>query len=299
MSPIVFALPGEEKLAQALAVHTPATVGGLEFRHFPDGETYVRVDTPVDGRDVILACSLDRPDTKIIPLILLAATLRDLRAARIVLAAPYLAYMRQDKAFRSGEAVSARIFARLLSTYIDGLVTVDPHLHRIHDIGGLFSTPARVVAAAPALADWITRHVEKPVLVGPDSESEQWVSDVAKRANCPFVVLSKIRRGDRDVEVSLPRADDLRGRVPVLLDDIVSTARTMIAATSHLLRIGLAPPVCIGVHAIFAGDAFSELTKAGAERIVTCNTITHASNQIDIHPLIGRAVADLLNRIPA
>jgi ribose-phosphate pyrophosphokinase len=296
MSLVVFALPGQEQLAQGLAAHLSATLGQLEIRSFPDAESYVRVDTPVNGRDVVLACSLDRPNPKMIPLLFLASTLRDLGAGRILLAAPYLAYMRQDRAFRTGEGISARTFARLLSSYVDGLVTVDPHLHRIHDIGELFSIQARVVAAAPALADWISSHVEKPALVGPDSESEQWVSDVARRVNCPFVVFDKVRRGDRDVEVSLPRADELRGHVPVLVDDIVSTARTMIAATGHLLQLGLARPVCIGVHAVFSGDAFKELTGAGAKRIVTCNTIQHPSNEIDVCPLVATAIIDMLKR---
>lgn len=293
-SPIVFALPGQEEFARDLETHLSATPGQLESRSFPDGETYTRVDSAVGGHDVILACSLDRPNPKILPLLFLASTLRDLGASRIVLAAPYLAYMRQDTAFRSGEGISARNFAHLLSTYIDAIVTVDPHLHRIHDIGELFAMPARAVAAAPALAGWISRQVENPVLVGPDSESEQWVSDVARRARCPFVVLQKVRHGDRDVEVSLPRLDELRGRVPVLVDDIISTARTMIAATRHVVHLGLAHPVCVGVHAVFSGDAFKALTDAGAQRIVTCNTIPHPSNEIDIRPLVATAIKAVL-----
>lgn len=299
MAPFVFALPGQEDLARGLTTHLSATPGKVEIRNFPDGETYVRVDSAVGDRDAILACSLDRPDSKIIPLLFLASTLRDLGARRIILAAPYLAYMRQDNAFRPGESISARTFARLLSSCVDAIVTVDPHLHRIHDMGELFPIPACVVAAAPALADWILIQVEKPVLIGPDAESEQWVSDVARRANCPFVVLQKVRRGDRDVEVSLPRVEELRGRVPVLVDDIVSTARTMIAATEHVLRMGLARPVCVGVHAVFAGDAFRALTDAGAERIVTCNTIVHPSNAIDVHALVATAIGDLLKRNPS
>lgn len=87
--------------------------------------------------------------------------------------------------------------------------------------------------------------------------------------------------------------DELRGRVPVLVDDIVSTARTMIAATGHVLRLGLARPVCVGVHTVFSGDAFKALTDVGAQRIVTCNTIPHPSTEIDVRPLVATAIRDM------
>lgn len=102
------------------------------------------------------------------------------------------------------------------------------------------------------------------------------------RRGCPYTVLQKIRRGDRDVEVSVPDAAQLWGMMPVLVDDIVSTARTMIAATSHLHAAGLVPPVCIAVHALFSGDANAALQAAGTEQIVSCNTVAHPSNAIDL-----------------
>jgi ribose-phosphate pyrophosphokinase len=129
-------------------------------------------------------------------------------------------------------------------------------------------------------------------VIGPDGESEQWAAEVARGAGAPWLVLEKTRRGDRDVTVSVPDAGRLGGRTPVLVDDIISTARTMIAAVAHLVRLGSTPPpVCVGVHAVFAGDAQAELQAAGAARIVTTNTIAHPTNAIDIVPAIAAALA--------
>jgi ribose-phosphate pyrophosphokinase len=97
-----------------------------------------------------------------------------------------------------------------------------------------------------------------------------------------------------DVEVSVPDAGRWRRRTPVLIDDIISTARTMIATVSHPRRAGLAAPVCIGVHAVFAGPAYKDLLRAGAGRVVTCNTIEHRSNTIDLVPDLERAASMLL-----
>jgi ribose-phosphate pyrophosphokinase len=111
-------------------------------------------------------------------------------------------------------------------------------------------------------------------------------------------VLRKTRHGDREVEVSLPDADRVRGRTPVLVDDILSTGRTMIAAVRQLQRLELNRPVCVGVHAIFAGDAWAALQAAGPAKIVSCNTIAHPSNAIDLHAYIAEAVGGLLAGSP-
>ncbi len=288
--PLVFALPGNEAAAEALCAHLPGEAGAIEVRRFPDDETYLRVRTDVAGRRAILVCTLRGPDDKFLPLIYAAATLRDLGAAGVGLVAPYLAYMRQDRRFKEGEAVTSAVFARALSPWIDWLVTVDPHLHRYGDLSEIYSVPARVVHAGPLIAEWIGAHVADPVLVGPDGESEQWVSDVAGRAGAPFTILQKTRRGDRDVSVSLPDPAVVAGKTPVLVDDIISTARTMIETVGHLAALGLPPPVCIGVHGVFAGDAYDALAKAGAAEIVTANTIPGPSARIDVHGAIAEDI---------
>lgn len=290
---VVFALPGNESLAAALAAQPGAALGALAIRRFPDGETYLRLDTPVSGCTVVLACSLHHPDNNIMQLLFAASTARELGATKVGLVTPYLGYMRQDKRFQEGEAVTSAVFAQLLSQHIDWLVTVDPHLHRWHSLDEIYSVPSTVIPAAPLLAAWIKANVKDPVLIGPDAESEQWVSAVAAIAGAPHVVLEKVRRGDRDVSVSVPDPAALRGRTPVLVDDIISTGRTMIAAAHHLHDQGLPPPACIGVHAVFSGDAHEALLAAGAVRVITTDTIPHASNDIGVHREIAASIAAL------
>lgn len=295
MKPVLLALPGNEAAAQALAGPLEAEIGLLLLRRFPDGETYVRIDSPVRDAEVALVGTLHQPDDKLLPLYFAACTARDLGARRVGLVAPYLAYMRQDHRFQEGEGVTSDYFARLLSGSMDWLVTVDPHLHRHHSLAEIYDIPCRVVHAAPAVATWIRNGVRAPVLVGPDEESEQWVSEVAAAAGAPFVVLRKIRRGDLDVEISLPDMVGYGERTPVLIDDIVSTAHTMIETVRALRRVQLPAPVCVGVHAVFADSAYAELRHAGAARVVTCDTIPHPSNGIDLTPYVADAVEELLS----
>jgi len=295
MTRVAFAYPGFEAWAAALAPRVGAASGDYTLRRFPDGESYLQVHTPCEGIEAIVVAGLDRPDDKLAPLLLLAATLRDLGAARVGLVAPYLAYMRQDARFKPGEGITSHYFAKLLSAQFDWLVTVDPHLHRTPSLDAIYSIPSQVVHAAPAIAEWVAREVERPLLIGPDSESEQWVGAVAARADAPFRVLEKTRRGDRDVSVRLPPGEDWTGHTPVLVDDIISSGRTLLETIGQLRQLGLPVPVCAAVHGLFADDAWEALRATGA-RVVTTNTVIHPSNGIDVVPAVAAALNDLLQR---
>jgi ribose-phosphate pyrophosphokinase len=293
MQPVVFSVPGNEPLARRLSDALGAEPGACLIRTFPDGEVYVRVDTPVAGRPVILACTLHHPQDRLLALLFLAATCRDLGASEVGLVAPYLAFMRQDERFRPGEGITSIYFAEMLSRSLSWLVTVDPHLHRWHALDQIYTIPTRVAHAAHAIAGWLRDNVPAPVLVGPDAESEQWVSAVAAALGAPHVILTKTRHGDHDVEITAPDLTIHRGATPVLLDDIVSTGRTMIEAAGHLERAGLARPVCVCVHAVFSGDAYDEL-RASMSRVVSCNTIAHESNAIAVDDAVIEAVRAIL-----
>lgn len=290
MRTILFYFPGNEKLAQSLAEQTNFPLGKLEIRKFPDGETLVKILSDVQGQRVVIVCSLDRPDDKFLPLYFICKTLKELGASHVTLVAPYLAYMRQDKRFHEGEAVTSDAFAILLSGFIDRLITVDPHLHRHHSLSEIYSVPTTVLPAAEVIAEWIKVNIQKPLLIGPDEESGQWVKEVAKLANVPFEILLKNRKGDNEVEVSVPHVDQYHDCTPVLIDDIISTAHTMMETVKHLLIFDMQAPVCIGVHGVFAGNAFSNLKNTGVKEIISCNTIEHASNKIDLSGLISQSI---------
>lgn len=259
---------------------------------FPDQESLFRVLDNVQGASIAMLADLHDPDPHFLQLVLLAETLHDMGAASVGLLAPYLPYMRQDKRFNPGEAISSRYFADALSPHFDWLMTVDPHLHRYHSLSDIYPIPNRILHATLPIATWLNESVTNAVLIGPDEESEQWVSEVAAFSGFPHETLIKQRHGDNDVEVSFPHPERWQGKTPVLLDDIISSGHTMMAAVSHLRRAGFPPPLCIAVHGVFAPDALAGLKLAGAGDVVTTNTIPGATGRIDISNLI----ADSLKR---
>lgn len=280
--PILLPLFGYEYFAQEAKEQT----GKVNIHTFPDGESLVQIQDNIQDQEVIFVTSLNHPDEKILPLIFAAQIARDLGATRVGLVCPYLAYMRQDTVFNPGEGVSSVYFARLLSSHFDWLSTIDPHLHRWHDLSQIYTIPAQSLHAIKPISAWIERSVELPLLIGPDSESTQWVKEIADTIQAPYLILEKHRRGDNQVEISAPHSEQFKHHTPVLVDDIISSAMTMIETIRHLKRLGMNAPVCIGVHAVFAPDAYEKLLAAGPEKVVTSNTIPHPSNQINVSSLM-------------
>ena len=280
-----------DALGASLAARLGWTRVEHELRAFPDGESYIRMLSDVGGAEVTVLADLARPNARALELLLVAATLRAQGARRVALVAPYLPYMRQDCAFKPGEAVSSRHFAALLDAHFDALLTVDAHLHRYATLDELYTIPARNLTAAGLLADGVRAHVAAPLLIGPDTESAQWVSGAARALDCPWLVLEKNRSGDRSVRVRGHIDPVHRDRAPVLLDDMIATGRTLIEGCRLLAEAGMRAPLVLAVHGIFAGDAYDALLAAGAGRIVTTNSIPHASNAIDLAPLLAGALA--------
>ncbi len=289
---ILFSFPNNDVLAFQLLSYTEMEQGSINIHRFPDGESNIQINSPVNEKHVFLLCSLDHPDDKAMLLLFFAQTVKDYGALSVTLIAPYLGYMRQDKRFHEGEAITSNIFATFLSDNFDRIITVDPHLHRHKSMSEIYTIPAVVVHAADAIVDWIIDNISNPVLIGPDEESDQWVSEVAQKIRAPYIVLTKVRSGDKKVDVSVPDVEKYNGHTPVLLDDIISTARTMAETVKHLRRAGMKPPICIGVHAVFAEDGYETLRKSGVEKIVSCNSILHETNKIDLSKKIIEQLLD-------
>jgi ribose-phosphate pyrophosphokinase len=292
-APLLLAMTGNDDRAAALAAGLGGVVVERLIRHFPDGETFVRLDSPVAGRDVAVVCTLDHADHKLVPVLLLAATARDLGARSVTLVAPYLGYMRQDARFHPGEGVTSLYVGALLSHAFDGLVTIDPHLHRHAALADVYSIPHVTATAGPAIGEWVRANVARPLLVGPDAESEQWVS-AAAGDDVPYVIFTKVRSGDHDVAIEAPDLTPYADRTPVLVDDVLSTGRTMIGAAEILTAAGFAAPICAAVHGVFSGDAVDAMNAAGLTRIVTCDTVPHPTNRIAATPILVTALRELL-----
>jgi ribose-phosphate pyrophosphokinase len=279
----------EAPLARRLAAASKLPAQAIERHRFPDGEIRLRLPPALPER-VVLLRGLQQPGEKLTELLLAAPTARSLGARHLSLVSPYLAYMRQDMAFRPGEAVSQRIVGALLARLFDTVITVDPHLHRVATLHeAVPAAQAIALSGAPLLGDWIASQLQAPQLIGPDSESAAWVTQAAAAHGFDHAVCDKVRRGDLQVEIALPEID-VQGRAVVLVDDVASSGRTL-AQASRLLHAAGAASVDVAVtHALFAHDALQVIHAAGVRHVWSTDCIPHPSNVLSVVPLLAGAL---------
>ncbi len=181
----------DQKQIKNLAHELKADWNIIQVHYFPDNECKLVLPDQLPEQ-VSLYCTLDRPNDKLIPLMLAADTARQCGAKQLTLIAPYLCYMRQDKAFHPGESISQQSIGHFLARLFDTLITVDPHLHRIKHLEEVIpDTRIITLSATGLMTKFIQDNSLKPLLIGPDAESEQWVSRIAKPLNLDFTICIK------------------------------------------------------------------------------------------------------------
>lgn len=290
---LLLAFPDYQQQAQRLAAALAIPVASVSLHRFPDGESLLRLP-PALPEYVIVYRSLDHPNDKLVELMLCASTARELGAKRITLVAPYLCYMRQDTANHPGEAVSQRIVGKWLAALFDDVITVDPHLHRISRLEQAIPLRNAVaLSAAPAIAAFLRRQLPHALLLGPDSEAEQWVAGIAAEIGFEYAVAAKVRRGDRQVEMTLPDKDYCNKSV-VIIDDMASTGRTIAKAARLLLAAGAARVYAVVTHPLFCGDAEQHIKDAGVTTIWSTDSIAHPTSVIALDMLLAEAMRAII-----
>jgi ribose-phosphate pyrophosphokinase len=286
---LLLAFDDERSMAEALAAALGVPMALVQRHRFPDGETKLRLPPELPA-ELLLLRGLHQPNEKLVELLITAPAARALGARRIVLVSPYLAYMRQDMAFTPGEAVSQRHIAKLLASQFDGVITVDPHLHRIASLDEVMpGCPNLALTAAPLLGEWVAHHVPGALLLGPDEESLQWVAAAGRAQGLDHAVCHKQRFGDHDVRVALPDVP-LAGRAVVLMDDVASTGRTLLEAATAALGAGAASVDVVVTHALFVGDALAHLRAAGVRHVWSSDAVPHETAVVSICPLLVGAI---------
>ncbi len=287
----IHCLPESSAAASRLAGRLGVALREIEVHRFPDGELRVTVE-PAAATSIIFA-SLDAPNDKLLAILFAAEALRRGGAKRLVLVAPYLCYMRQDTAFQEGEAISQKVIGKLLATAVDRVVTVDAHLHRTKTIAEVFpGIEADNLSAMPAIADYVKQH-DGPanlIVVGPDSESEPWVRDLATRLGVDHAVARKVRHGDRSVDLTFADGKIFAGRPVLLVDDIVSSGGTLMTCAKALAALGAASIDTIMTHALFRPEMTGRFLDSGLRSVRSTDSVPHPSNTIGLDVILGKAL---------
>lgn len=291
MTIVLHAFRDEAAEAQRLANALQIPLAFVDVHTFPDGETAPRVPEP--ARTTIVYRSLHQPNAKLVELLLAADAWRRNGVEELILVAPYLPYMRQDKTFRTGEPISQRVVARLLDATFDRVITVDPHLHRTTSLTELFPTCASThLHGADALVPYLRARAlpAATLVIGPDIESDPWTRRIAEPLGWDHATLRKVRRGDAEVEIQSAPDLPIAGRPILLVDDICSTGGTLRKALSILQSSGAGPITIFITHMLGDAKVTESLLRAGAPHIISTDSCPGPTSEIHLANLIAQSL---------
>ena len=293
MKTLILSPEESREQAEKLAHYTGLEHKTIGIRYFPDGESLVTLPLPLD-QHLVVYFNLHNPNAKLIELILACSAARKKGVQRISLITPYLAYMRQDIENHPGEAISQQIIGEMLCNYIDDIITVDPHLHRIENLSQAYPLKNAIsLSAEGIIGDYIKETYTDVLLLGPDGESQQWVSAAAERAGYSYGVATKIRQGDRSVVITLPEMA-LDNKKIVLVDDMISTGGTIIKIASMLKDRHSTIEAAIVTHCLCTHEDEQKILDSGVRKIISTESIPHSTNVISLTHLIGNAVKKII-----
>ena len=272
-----------EDLSKKLHVSLAKTIS----KRFPDDELYIRVLNDLSGEDVIII-QTTYPDSNIVELFLLQNAAKEAGASNITVVIPYMGYARQDKKFESGEPISARAIASLISLQCDRAITVDPHKQHILDF---FSIPAFSCSAIPDLAKYLKKK-DIDMILAPDKGALDRAKQASKIIGCDFDYMEKTRIDGATVEIK-PKNLDAQDKKVAVIDDIISTGGTMAKSIRELKNQGADKVFVACTHGLFVGDSVRKIVAAGCDEIISTDTIKSDFSKVKIAPCISKLISSL------
>lgn len=253
---------------------------------FPDGECYTRIDAEKLDDDVVIVQTTS-PDSKLIELLLLQDAVRRLGAKSITLVIPYFGYARQDRVFKPGEPESAKVMCQHLDMNCDRVITVDIHKEAVLNY---FNHPHKDLKAAPVIAEYFKGKGIDMVL-SPDIGAAGRAKMVGEVMGVPYDHLEKTRLSGTDVRIA-PAKADVKGKKVLIVDDMISTGGTIIAAAYALREAGAAGISVACTHGVFVNNAIEKFTDSSLDALLSCNTLNNPVSHISVASLIAEAIKD-------
>ncbi|MFH0896579.1 MAG: ribose-phosphate diphosphokinase [Candidatus Bathyarchaeota archaeon] len=282
--------PASKSLGLSIATILGVHEVPMEYKHFPDGEFYIRFVEDISGEDIVIVQTTGPPqDSNFLHLLLLVDAAKDLGAKSVIAVVPYVAYGRQEERYRIGEAVSANtIFKLIRDVGIDLFVTADFHDPKLlESLGKRFEN----LSAIPSLAQYMLRYnLNGAFSLAPDDGALEFVKTTSKILKGGWGWLEKKRdRVTGEVSFEL-KALGVKGKDVIIFDDIISTGSTMIQALRALKEQGARRIYVSCVHPLLIGDAKENILREGASEIIGTDSFQSSVSTVSIAPLIAEAL---------
>jgi ribose-phosphate pyrophosphokinase len=299
MAPIIVTGSAHRSLSDAVAERLGVRVCRSALRRFPDSELHAEIGESVRAGDVYLIQPTGPPvDHHLMELLFLADACRRAGAARITAVMPYFGYARQDRRVREREAMGGRLSADLLAAAgFARVIAVDLHTASLE---GFFSMPLEHLSAVPLLANAIEETVsERSVIVAPDLGAVKLAEHYAELLHRPIAIVHKTRLSGESVKAR-GIVGEVAGRVPIIVDDMISTGGTIEAAAGALIAAGCVPEITVAAtHGLLVGPALERLAALPLKQTVLTDSLPAPAHQalaltvVGLAPMLAEIVARL------
>jgi ribose-phosphate pyrophosphokinase len=249
------------------------------LKTFSDGEVYCRYAESIRGADLFVVQSICGSESEgltvndaLMELLLMVHAAKHASVHRIIAVTPWYGYSRQDKKSAPREPISARLEAEILEVAgIDRLVTMDFHAGQVQ---GFFSKPVDHMTAMPILSQYVQDQLghEDLVIIAPDAGRVKLVRRFAQKVGVPYALMEKERPAQQVAEIGYV-IGDVKGKVAVIVDDIIDTGGTLGAAAQTVLDEGAEKVYAVATHGVFSGDAYETLAASPLAGILVTDTI--------------------------
>ncbi|MEL7671530.1 ribose-phosphate diphosphokinase [Methanobacterium sp.] len=276
-----------QKLAAKIAKELECPLIPIETKRFPDGERYVRIKGQVDEEVTVVQSTGYPQDENLIELFLILKNLKSMGVKKIKVVIPYFGYGRQERRFKSGEAVSAVIIANLLEAAgADEIFCINLHEDNIREF---FQIPVHNLSAMKPIADHIKETINDPVIVAPDKGALGFAREIAEILGCEYDYLEKTRLSPEVVETK-PKNLDVKGKEAVIIDDIISTGGTIVNASKILKEHGATKVIVSCVHPVLVEDALLKIFAADVDDVIATDTLRSDVSLISVAQIVADAI---------
>ena len=296
----IFSGSSNPSLAGEISKYLEIPLGEMELKRFPDGELFARYLENVRGADVFIIQSICYPpnETLMELLIMIDAAVRA-SASRITAVIPFYGYARQDRKSQPRVPITAKLVANLLvAAGAQRILTMDLHAQQIQ---GFFDIPVDHLYAAPVMVQYLkTKNLKNPVVVSPDSGSVKMAIGYAEMLGAGLALGAKYRRGATEVE-AMNVVGDVEGRTAIMVDDLTSTAGTIVEAARMIRQHGAEDIYAVVSHCMINEEGINKLEKSPIKELIVTNSIPLKSagkfpiTVLSVAELLGEAIARIHN----
>lgn len=281
-------------LAEKIAEYLDVELCDIDLDRFADGEIRAKINENIRGVDVFIVQSTHPPAENLMELLILNDTCFRASAERITNVIPYFGYARQDRKDQPRVPITAKLVANMIkASEADRVLTLDLHTTQIQ---GFFDVQADNLFASPVMLDHIkTQKITDLTIVCPDVGSIKMGRAFAKRLDAELAIVDK-RRSDKDQSEVMNLIGDVEGKNVVILDDMISSAGTLVEASLEITRRGARSIIACATHPIFSGNACERIMNSAIDQVVVTNSVPFDSNRcpkvtvLDISPILGEAI---------